>query len=98
MSVQDTLAGGDGLLRDDLLHQRGECGGQLVRLRPAQHLREIALCIGVDQQDFFTLPRKTNAEAGGCGGFTDAALLICECYRFQQDTSSNKKGALRLLF
>ena len=35
---------------------------------------------------------------GGCGGFTDAALLICECYRFQQDTSSNKKGALRLLF
>lgn len=96
--VQDTLAGGDGLLRDDLLHQRGECGGQLVRLRPAQHLREIALCIGVDQQNFFTLPRKTNAEAGGCGGLTHAALLICQGDCFQWDTSSNKKGALRPLF
>ena len=66
--------------------------------RPAQHLREIALCIGVDQQDFFTLPRKTNAEAGGCGGLTHAALLICQCDCFQWDTSSNKKGALRPLF
>jgi len=56
------------------------------------------LCIGVDQQDFFTLPRKANTEAGGCGGFADAALLICKCYYFQRDTSSNKKGALRLLF
>ena len=88
----------DRLGGDDFSHEVGQGGGKLVWLGPAQHLGQVPLGICVHQKDFFTLPRKTNAEAGGCGGLTHAALLICQCDCFQWDTSSNKKGALRPLF
>ena len=97
--VQDTLAGCNGFLVDSLCHQVGQCGGKLVRLPPAQHLGEIALGVGVHQQDFLALLGKPDTQAGGCGGFPHAALLICQCDGFQKHTSisCNKKRAFRLL-
>ncbi len=97
--VQDTLAGCDGFLVDGLGHQVGQRRGKFVRLPPAQHLGEIALGIGVHQQDFLALLGKADTQAGSCGGFPHAALLICQCDGFQKHTSisCNKKRALRLL-
>ena len=91
--VQDPLAGCDGVLIDGLGHQVGQCRGKLVRLPPAQHLGEISLGVGVHQQDFLSLLGKANTQAGGCGGFPHAALLICQCDGFQKHTSisCNKK-------
>ena len=97
--VQNPLAGCDGFLVDGLCHQVGQCGRKLVRLPPAQHLGEIALGVGVHQQDFLALLGKADTQAGSCGGFPYAALLICQCDGFQKHTSisCNKKRAFRLL-
>ena len=91
--VQDTLAGCDRFLVDSLGHQVGQRRGKLVRLPPAQHLGEIALGIGVHQQNVFALLGKADTQAGSCGGFPHAALLICQCDSFQKHTSisCNKK-------
>ena len=93
--MQDALIGTDGLVGDDLAHEIGQRRGKLIRLRPAEHLGQVALGICVHQKDFFTLPRKTNGKAGGCGGLADAAFLICKGDCFHENTS-NKKGASRL--
>ena len=76
--MQDTLSGTDWLVGDDLAHQVGQGGGKLVRLGPSQHLRQVPLGVCVHQKDFFTLPRKTNGKAGGCGSLADAAFLVCK--------------------
>ena len=96
--MQDALVGADRLIGDDLAHQVSQRGGKLVRLGPSQHLCQVPLGICVHQKDFFTLPRKTNGKAGGCGGLADAAFLVCKGDCFHTETPPTKKGASRLLF
>ena len=102
--MQDALIGADRLIGDDLAHQVGQGGGQFIRLGPAQHLGQVPLGICVHQKDFFTLPRKTNGKAGGCGGLADAAFLVCKGDCFHENTSNKKRSLLapvltkRLLF
>lgn len=50
--TQDALIGTDGLVGDNLAHQVGQGRGQLVRLRPAQHLGQVPLSVCVHQKDF----------------------------------------------
>ncbi len=41
--VQNAFSGRDGLVHDDLGHERSECNRQLVRFVPTKAVREIAL-------------------------------------------------------
>lgn len=77
--VQNSLLGDEGLIGDELPHDRCQGGVQLVRLLPTQKLGEITLGVCVNQKDFFTLPGKTNGQTCRRGGLADAAFLIGQC-------------------
>ena len=79
LMVQNAIVRLNGLIGDDLPHDRCQGRVQLVRLLPTEKLGEITLSICVNQKNFFTLPRKTNGQTCCRGGLADAAFLIGQC-------------------
>ena len=77
--VQNTIVEHNGLIGDNLPHDRCQGGVQFIRLLPTKKLGEITLGICVNQKNFFTLPGKTNGQTCRRGGLADAALLIGQC-------------------
>ena len=96
--VQNAFVGVDLFLHDNLAHDGGEGNGELVRLVPAKRIRQITLCVRVNEQYLLTLPRKPDTEIDGCCRFSHATflvgegdyfghffiLLICYCYAIFQ--------------
>ena len=65
--VQDALAGGNGLVRQDLPHHVGECDGQLVRLVVAQADGKRCLGVRVHNQDLLSRLSQPYAQVGTGG-------------------------------
>ena len=67
--VQDTLAGMNRLIHQDMPHSVRQRKGQLVRLWIAQADRQASLRVSVDQQDFLSSLCQTDSKIGTGGGF-----------------------------
>ena len=76
-----TTADGD-LIVYDVLHHSRERYGNIVWSVITQSHREICLCIGINQQDFFTLLHQTYTQIDRCGCFSDTAFLVSQSNHF----------------
>ena len=56
--------------------------GNIVWSVIAQSHREICLCIGINQQDFFTLLHQTYTQIDRCGCFSDTTFLVSQSNYF----------------
>ena len=74
--VQDTLAGMNRLIHQDMPHSVRQRKGQLVRLGIAQADRQAALRVSVDQQDFLSGLRQPDSQVGTGCCFANAAFLV----------------------
>ena len=74
--VQDTLAGMNRLIHQDMPHSVRQRKGQLVRLGIAQADRQAALRVSVDQQDFFSGLRQPDSQVGTGRCLANAAFLV----------------------
>ena len=74
--VQNALAGGDGLVGQDLAHYVRESDGQIVRMGIAQTDCKAGLWITIDQENFFPSLSQSCAEIYTACRFCDTALLI----------------------
>ena len=74
--MQNALAGGNGLIGQDLAHHVGEGNGELIRLGISQADCLATLRVPVNQQHLFTGLGQPDTEIGAGGCFADTALLV----------------------
>ena len=74
--VQDALTGRNALVIHSFGHQGGQCGGQFIRLLPAQADSQAALRVSIYKQDFFALGSKADAQIFAGRGLASAAFLV----------------------
>ena len=80
--ADDTLAGDQGLVRDDAAHHGGKGFLNLIRVLVSQAGSQGPLRVDISQQDTFAHPGKTDAQADCRNGLADAAFLVADSHDF----------------
>ena len=74
------------------------CDAALPTASLSRHLCQVSLGIRIHQQNFSSLPRKANSQAGSRGDLADAAFLIGKCNYFHKIPPKRKKEPFGSLF
>ena len=88
--MQDTFKRIELFVFDQAVHVVPNRNGQFIRLMPTERIRQVPLCIGVDEQHLVALPDKTCSKVHRRCRFPYSTLLVCDCdYFCHFDSASN---------